>query len=226
MYNPSTTILIFSRKAKTESKVKKLHNSNQKNEQLHQALYNHTIATVQATGLPYFIINEEQQFGNTFAQKYCNAIEYCFEKGVQQLITIGSDCATLTVHDLLQAANTITVNTITIAPNTRGGFYLLALHHKNYQRNHFLQFHWCKSTLVHCICNYYTGLKYVSIITLATKADIHSSNDIYNIINVCNALSSLIVHILFQLTHYSAYRYSNHFNIAFAHYSRRGPPCL
>ena len=57
---------------------------------------------VQTCALPIYEVN---QHGKNFGEKFCNAIEYCFGSGYNNLITIGSDCAGLSAKDILKASS-------------------------------------------------------------------------------------------------------------------------
>ncbi|WP_462255099.1 DUF2064 domain-containing protein [Ferruginibacter sp.] len=174
----NTVILIFSRSAKSESICKKLHTDHKKNIQLHQALYNKTISITKETKLPFIIIDELQQQGSNFGEKFCNAAEYCFDKGYTNLITIGSDCATLSATDILTANSQLQNNTNVIGADNRGGFYLLALQKKYYQRGIFLNLNWCSSQLFKNITAHFKDNLNASFHILQYKQDINNAGNL------------------------------------------------
>lgn len=138
---------------------------------------------VNETRLSFLLINEVKQPGNNFGEKFCNAIEHCFTLGYKNIITIGSDCSALSARDILQAYNHLQNNHNAIGADTHGGFYLLAIQKKYYQRTRFLNFNWCSKQLFADIIGYFNAGNKTAICTLQIKADINTSANLKKIIN-------------------------------------------
>lgn len=195
---------------------------------MHQALYNHTVATVKETKLPFLIIDETQQYGNGFAEKFCNAIEYCFGKGFQNIITVGSDCATLRASDLLAADQQLQHNNSTIGADIHGGFYMLALQRKFYRRNVFLQFNWGSKHLSSEVKTFFTNVFAQDLLVQGCGTDINNTRDLATVVAKTNKTPFL--QLLHRLTDaVSSYRIASSISYGFNYassFSLRGPPSL
>ena len=146
-------------------------------------MYNKTIAVVKETNLPFIIIDEANQHGNSFGEKFSNAIEYCFGRGYNNLITIGSDCAALSAKDILKANSQLQNNYNTIGSDSHGGFYLLALQKKYYQRTVFLNFKWGSNQLFKNISSHFKNNLQAALFLLTTQQDINTAANLKAVIN-------------------------------------------
>lgn len=151
---------------------------------------------VKATGLPFILVDEALQKGNNFGEKYCNALEYCFSKGFKKIISVGTDCATLTTEILLNA-NLSSCSKNIIGADKNGGFYLFALHKKNYNRQHYLSFCWCTSNLLKDIFSFFKNNNLPKPTLIQSENDINSVVDFVKVIKGKNA--SALIKLLFQL---------------------------
>ncbi len=151
---------------------------------------------VQGTGLPFILVDEALQKGNNFGEKYCNALEYCFEKGFEKIISIGTDCATLTSEILLNA-NTASCKNNLIGADENGGFYLFALHKNNYSRQLFSTFSWCSAHLLKDIFSYFKNNNLSNPTLFQKGKDINSISDLAKVIKLKN--TSSFFKLLFQL---------------------------
>jgi uncharacterized protein len=224
----NTAILVFSRSANAEQKHKILHTNAAKNLQLHQALYNKTIAIVKETNLPFIIIDEVNQHGERFGERFCNAIEYCFGRGYNNLITIGSDCAGLSAQDILKANSQLQNNCNSIGADSHGGFYLLALQKRYYQRSFFLNFKWGSNQLFKNISIHFKNNLQATLFLLATQSDINTGANLKAAINFL--LPSVFIKLLSSLFN----SISNHIlsltsllqHIFSTGFALRGPPTV
>ena len=195
---------------------------------MHLALYNHTVAAVKETQLPYLIIDETQQYGNGFAEKFCNAIEYCFGKGFQKIITVGSDCATLKASDLLAADRQLQHNNSSIGADVHGGFFMLALQRKFYRRNAFLQFNWGSKQLSSEIKAFFTNVFTQDLLVQGCGTDINSTKDLAAVVAKKNTPAFFRL-LRFLITSFFEYRIipSNAYSFHYANsLGLRGPPSL
>ena len=145
---------------------------------------------VQGTGLPYILVDEALQKGKNFGEKYCNALEYCFNKGFEKLISIGTDCATITTEILLHADANSKDNNV-IGADENGGFYLFALHKKNYSRKLFSTFSWCTTHLLKDISSYFKNNNLPQPTLIQKGKDINSIIDLIKVVRVQKACSFL-----------------------------------
>ena len=195
---------------------------------MHRALYNHTVFAIKETQLPYLIIDETQQYGNGFAEKFCNAIEYCFGKGFQNIITVGSDCATLKASDLLAAARQLQQNNSSLGADVHGGFFMLALQRKFYRRNAFLQFNWGGRQLSSEIKAFFTNIFVQDLLVQGCGTDINSTKDL-NAVVVQKNKPSFFRLLRFLINSFSEYciTSSNAYSFHYANFfCLRGPPFL
>ena len=205
-----------------------MHADPKKNIQLHQAFYNKTINIAKETKLPFIVIDELQQQGNNFGEKFCNAVEYCFGRGYSNLITIGSDCATLSAKNILKANAQLKNNANAIGPDNHGGFYLLALQKKYYQRNVFLNFNWCSNQLFKNIAAYLTDNLQASCFIACIKQDVNNANNLNAFLK--HALPDNFIKLL-SVLYKSIYNGYYFVSISLQHYfyqnfALRGPPAF
>ena len=205
-----------------------LHPDAAKNLQLHKALYNKTIDVVKETNLPFIIIDEVNQHGKNFGEKFCNAIEYCFGSGYNNLITIGSDCAGLSAKDILKASSQFQNNTNSIGADSHGGFYLLALQKKNYQRNSFLNFEWGGNQLLKNICVYFKNNVQAPLFLLTAQQDINTAANLKAVINllISNGFIKLLSRLCNGIFNYLVAITSLLHNIFISAIALRGPPAV
>ena len=173
-----------------------MHSNHAQNLLLHQALYNKTMAAANATGLPLIVVDEALQKGKSFGEKYCNALEIGFNKGFEKIISIGTDCATLTTEILLNAHATSSSKNL-IGGDDNGGFYLFALHKQQYNRNYFSSFNWCSAHLVKDIFSYFKSKNLQVPAFIQNGLDINSTNDLFKVFKEKNTAS--FFSLLFQL---------------------------
>ncbi len=222
----ATAILIFSRTILAESRVKQLHQHNSVNLQLHKALYNNTIATAVATNLPYYVTNEKEQVGATFGEKITNAISHIFAKGYNNIITIGTDCVSITTNQILQAATELHYNNNCIGADNHGGAYIIALQKISFDASKFKNLSWCTINIYSDLKNYCLHTN-SNLTQLTVRHDVNNANELKQLLHKCKAsiitllttiYSSLIVINLFNSPIYTA-------NLQWAN-NRRGPPYL
>ena len=171
-----------------------MHINDYKNLALHDNLFNKTVELVKQTNLPYIIINEQQQHGNTFGEKFCNAIDYTFGRGFNNLITIGSDCATLTVKNILQASRALEHEEATIGKDNHSGVYLLGFRRKSYCRKQFLSFKWGTTQLFKNVVQYFTAIHQIAPQILKVRIDLNHHKDLQEVVKAFS--TSLFVKLL------------------------------
>lgn len=194
--NHKTAILIFARSSKEETTQKSIYNG----VQLFDTLTNHVLETASKTQLPYFHFSEEQQIGNTFGERFSNAIQAVFEKGYEQVITIGNDTPQLKTFHILEAEKQLHSNKSVLGPSADGGFYLMGLHKSQFDAFAFEQLAWQTSNLskqlLHLI-----NQKNGEVFKLGTLYDIDTQEDVKSIISSTYRLSKKLLKALINTIH-------------------------
>jgi hypothetical protein len=215
-----TAILLFSRTPSSESDEKVVLNKQYLNAKLHEALYARTVSTAQKSGLKPIIITERRQKGVTFGDKLAHAIRAVFELGYEHIITVGSDCAGLTVKDIRLAYNLLNKGSAVVGPDFRGGTYLIGLSKEGFDPESFARLPWQTPELCEAL-KQYTGAK-----TLTRKPDLNHRSDL----GLIAASSESFHHILqgiFSVPHYTTGQFIPLLiNGATPSHTRRGPPAL
>lgn len=75
--------------------------------------------------------HKELQQGDNLGQRMSSAFHYCFEKGYEKVLIIGSDCYQLTSAIIEEAYEILENSDVVAGPASDGGYYLLGM--KTYQ---------------------------------------------------------------------------------------------
>jgi len=141
---------------------------------------NHTATIVKKSKLPYYRATEEDQVGITFGERLTNAIQSIYEKGYDNVITIGNDTPHLKAHHIIDAAQKIETHKLILGPSKDGGFYLIGLHKSQFDSRQFLQLPWQTTSLSSKIISSYS--KENQVILLETLTDVDTVFDIETVI--------------------------------------------
>lgn len=190
----NTAILIFANSAEREGLNKPFSQS----AHLFKALNTGIQEKTKKTNLPYYIISETQQFGNTFGERFTNAIESIFKKGFDNIITVGNDTPHLNTSHILEAQKKLETNSLVLGPSQDGGFYLMGINKSVFNAKLFVNLPWQSSILNQHIFNLFS-LKKVDIACLETLIDIDNVLDIKKVINSFKNLSINIRKILLKI---------------------------
>ena len=196
MHYPSkhkTAILVFARSSQEEVAHKSIYNGGQ----LFDALTNHVLETVVKTQLPYFHFSEEKQIGNTFGERFTNAIMAIFEKGYEQIITIGNDTPQLKVAHILEAEKHLGLKKSVLGPSTDGGFYLMGLHKYQFDSTSFSELAWQTSSVFEQLLKHFTE-RNTTVFELQKLSDIDTQADVKSIISYTHQLSEELLIALLQ----------------------------
>ena len=168
-----TAILVFAQSAIEEIRQKRI----AKSLDLFKELNSHIINEVKKTGVPYFLFSEELQKGDSFGERFVNAIQLVYDNGFDNVITIGNDSPQLKSKHLIAAAHALDKGKSVIGPSVDGGFYLLGLNKENFNRGVFMNFSWQRQTLSKEVSKYFKELK-IQTERLGYLFDIDSLQDI------------------------------------------------
>ncbi len=112
-----------------------------------EALTQHTLRLAEQLELPYYHFTEKEQVGETFGERYINAIKKIFSLGYDGVITIGNDSPSLKVSHLKTALKRLQLGNSVIGPSLDGGFYLLAITRNAFLEDGFLRISWNSSAV-------------------------------------------------------------------------------
>lgn len=185
-----TAILIFANTAEKDAERKSFLSKN-----VFSELNRQTLIKVEKSGIPYFHISENQQKGNNFGERFTNAIESIFEKGFQQIITIGNDTPHLKTNHLIETTKKLKKNNLVLGPSKDGGFYLMGIKKEHFNKQTFLKLPWQTSRLQRCISSI-SNTKNLEIKLLEYLNDIDKKEDVITIISSFKSISSTILSLL------------------------------
>ncbi|MGC1515533.1 MAG: DUF2064 domain-containing protein [Maribacter sp.] len=140
---PTTAILLFANSARQELEHKPI----AKGEGLFDTLTQQTLKKAKRTGLPVFHFTEKEQTGSGFGERFTNAITTIFEKGFENVITIGNDTPQLKVHHLTTTAEALAHGKTVIGPSADGGFYLMGFQKENFNATALKNMPWQRMNL-------------------------------------------------------------------------------
>ena len=189
-----TAILVFALSSQEEQKHKNINNG----DNLFNALSEHSLKIVKKTGLPYFHYTEKEQEGDTFGERFTNAIQFVFNRGYKQIITIGNDTPQLKASHIRKTALLLSNDTSVLGPSADGGFYLMGLHRENFDSRKFKDLPWQTSNLGNELKKEFSTTQN-SLVQLDRLFDIDNSQDLYFISKFSNQLSLNIKRIIISL---------------------------
>ncbi len=195
--NQKTAILIFANSIHEELRNKYITGG----KILFSELTRKTISTVKHTRLPFFIYTEKEQHGATFGERFVNAIQDVYNKGYDNVITIGNDTPHLSKYHLNESAKQLENNTFVLGPSLDGGFYLMGLHKSQFNVDLFLKLPWQSRKLSTCISRLIKTAK-IKMVTLEVLIDIDDINDIKSISRFFKKLSEKLSKIIQSLLLY------------------------
>ena len=198
----ATAILVFARTAKVEQTHKNWGIPG--NPQLHKFLLQQTLDAVQASGIPFYLIDESRQKGNTFGERFNNAFRMVFDQGYAHVIAIGSDCPQRTSKDLLYSRQLVEQHIACLGPDSHGGAYLIGLSKQVYETGILNNVNWGTSKvltqLIGLLCVSNTAYKKLSAYT-----DINVAGDLLNVLgsrSVHHSLRQLLQKLVFRFRRY------------------------
>ncbi|MEX0314124.1 MAG: DUF2064 domain-containing protein [Allomuricauda sp.] len=189
-----TAVLIFANSAEVDARNK---TSIPKTE-LFQEFTGHTLKVVGQSGLPFFHISEKEQHGNTFGERFAHAIQSIYDRGYENVITIGNDSPELRAHHLTEANEQLKHGKTVLGPTLDGGFYLMGLHQSNFDAQLFQKLPWQRVGLFHKISQLFKTNN-STLYTLPTLRDIDVLEDVKVLLNFVGRIPRAIFKILADL---------------------------
>jgi len=191
--------LLFANSAKEELVNKPIF----KGEQLFDVLTQTTLNKAKRTGLPIFHFTENEQVGATFGERFTNAIAAVFDRGFDNIITIGNDTPHLKTQHLKKAAEQLALGKSVLGPSVDGGFYLLGLQKNNFDIDVLKNLPWHHLNLFNRISKW-LQLASIETIKLPVLQDLDSEKDLKSILNFSKSLSSSILLLILSILDYFA----------------------
>jgi glycosyltransferase A (GT-A) superfamily protein (DUF2064 family) len=227
----STAILIFTRTPEKEVLHKNFvpDSSRKVNTKIARTLIQQTVCTASKTLLPVFTIDETQQIGSTFGERFANSFEKLFDQGFEKIIAIGNDCPDLTAETLNNTIAELQIKEVVIGPSKDGGMYLVGLSKKTFDKEAFINLPWQKKELLSDFILLTKKLK-LKLHLLKALIDLDNFKEVQSYLNGShfkNALKKLLQRII-DLT----YKIEFYFNLVFSGSYQleipvlRGPPRL
>lgn len=201
--NKQTAILIFANSAKKTLDSKKISAS-----EFFKIIDSKTLETVQKTGLPFFHLSEDQQIGFSFGERFSNAIASVFEKGYQNIITVGNDIPHLNAKILNKAEQYLENKPYVLGPSTDGGFYLMGFQQRDFNKEEFANLPWETKQLKQSFINVLEARK-LSFSFLETLSDIDSSADIDIVLKSSRFLNKSLKSLLSKLRAFSKHFFTS-----------------
>ena len=180
----SSAILIFTRTAREEAAAKNFYGKSDlhTNALIAESLIRHTVAVAKKSGIPYFIIYSDQQRGEHFGERLCNAIQEIFDAGFNNIIAIGNDCPALQPAHLVESNRLMQKNEVVLGPTDDGGVYLFGIAKKIFHADSLTSLNWKSSLLYESLIAYCSQHLFETGI-LEKKKDIDFSEDLSGFIN-------------------------------------------
>lgn len=191
--NKKTAILIFANSAEKELK-----STSSASADFFELLNTETVKTVKKTGLPYFHCSEKEQIGNTFGERFTNAIDAIYNKGFNQVITLGNDIPHLTANHILKAKDQLNHSDVVLGPSTDGGFYLMGFKKTHFNTTKIQNLPWQTKQLRHCL-NTELQQQQIKTTYLETLSDIDDASDFEIILQSFKPLDFKIKKLLLKL---------------------------
>ena len=138
-----TAILLFANTSEEEVKRKSIVKGNP----LFQYLNQKTYLEAKKTGLDVIVFSEKLQRGNSFSERFSNAIESAFLQGYQHIISIGNDSPDLKAKHIAIAHENLNKGITTLGPSLDGGAYLITISKQQFNKKDFASLPWQSRTL-------------------------------------------------------------------------------
>lgn len=230
MNQTKEAILYFARTVKAEAKIKSLvgKGAMHRNQHILKSMNSFVLQLTKSTGIDIYRSNENNQSGNSFGEKYCNAIQELFFKGYKRIVIIGNDCISLLSHDILDAFKRLEKHDIVIGPTAKGGFYLMGITPEAFFKDKLVNLPWQTADLLNAL---YQNIALLDIkpFIADSKDDLNNAEDLNKAILKVDSPTKLINVLLSLLRKNSPLEFRSKLYFQFLSYRSlffRGPPPL
>lgn len=169
-----------------------------------QKLNTHTENIAVASGLDLFVVNEDDQQGQTFGKFFTHTHKKVFSQGYDYVISITNDCPDISVETINEAIRNFEKNTLVLGPAIDGGEYLMGLHKNTFKEEEFELLPWRTAQLHTSILALSQSYQWQTI-CLEPLADIDNQKDLYQYVrkNPFADLTLFIQKYLLNIRHFS-----------------------
>jgi len=192
--NRHTAVLIFANSSQGERKFKSFAQGDAFVDELNENI----LQTVKKSKLPYYLFTEKEQIGESFGERFSNAIQAVFKQGFDSVITVGNDTPQLRKNHIFQAAKEIDKDKCVVGPSTDGGFYLLGLSKKQFSDISFLDLPWQTKSLEKTLSLQFAATQ-TQVIKLDTLLDVDSTSDLKALYKLSQHISKILLSIISSL---------------------------
>ncbi len=189
----TTAILVFANSSQEELRHKPI----VKGGALFDELTRHTLQIVKNTKIPYFHFTEAVQRGNSFGERFTNAIQEVFDQGFDQIITIGNDTPQLRVSHILRTYHNLLDQKSVLGPSADGGIYLMGLHRSQFVPSELKKLPWQTSSLALKLSKLIRN--YQELVLLPVFFDIDTIWDLKILANSPHSLTNPILKVILSL---------------------------
>lgn len=160
-------------------------------------LFNKTLLEIRKTQLP-FLISDGLKTDVSFENKIDSAVNQAFTKGYKNIILVGDDTPQLSAAQILNSAQSLKKNELSIGPSLLGGAYLISFNKQQYEDGILKNLAWQTAQFYESLLNNIVGngLKFK---VLTKFSDLNSEYDIQQFLqNNCALRFTKILRNLFQ----------------------------
>ena len=156
-----TAILFFSRSGPGEAKHKQFVSDSRKNSRVAHSLITHSYQRAKQADLPVFHIDEQQQQGATFGERFTHAFQQVFERGYDYVISVGNDIPQMQTHHIKKAAQQLSSGQadVVLGPDADGGTWLMGYSRKAFSADGFRRLPWNTDRLLATILDQRNNIK-------------------------------------------------------------------
>ncbi|NNC82852.1 MAG: DUF2064 domain-containing protein [Flavobacteriales bacterium] len=139
-----TAILYFAYRPDVEALRKPIfkQHGHEVNVRFYKELQEELFGQLTPLGLPVEHIDERQQHGHGFGERFCNAIEDVWARGYDQVIILGNDTPELDASVYQQAYELLRQDKTCLVKTHRNGVALIALQKERYYRHLWMELPW------------------------------------------------------------------------------------
>lgn len=207
--NKNTAILLFTNASSKEASRKRIAGATH----LFEHLTQQTFLEAKKTGLDVILFSDKLQKGNTFGERFSNAIAKVFEQGYQHIITIGNDSPGLHQQQLRLAAKNLQQQQNTLGPSLDGGVYLIALSKQQFHKESFAALPWQTAGVLTALQQYLSNTNRQATYLLTPLKDLDAKQDLAYFLKKYKQTKLTFVRILIALlqSKTKAFYYQNSF---------------
>ncbi|MFT6967141.1 MAG: glycosyltransferase A (GT-A) superfamily protein (DUF2064 family) [Marivirga sp.] len=222
--------MVFSLSPKIEAARKRIVKGNlrKSNELIFQQLISDTKALAKSIKIDLIWVDENNQAGESFGEKFTNALQATFDLGYENIISIGNDSPDLATHHIETAISKLQAGQAVIGPSIDGGIYLVGLHKSQFQPQTFSKLGWEKDYLQQSLQLYLLQHDRIYF-SLEALSDIDNASALlaFTDFKPFSILTQLYLNIIFQLQSITK-PFSNTITKIFFYstHNLRGPPSM